>query len=1128
MCLLLLGGFAWAQNPGASALSNGDWYKLAITEEGVYKIDRAFLESVGLQPDQIDPRLLSIYGNGGEMLPQVNSAPRSSDLIENAIFVSGENDVRFDQNDYLLFYAEGPDLLNYEPAVGAFEYQKNLYSDTTFYFLTLGSTAGKRIVSQENLGHGFTQIKQFTDVKVYENDIENILSSGREWYGEKFIGSDTKNFIFDNFSGLHAEGELLLLSSVMAQSNGQASFSISLNGNELGVQEPGTIGSATYAAKGRNKIDTFRVDASQLGPATNSYDITLTFVPGGSGKSDGYLNFLLLQIERELKLYGKHTIFRSPQSLGQPQSTYVMGDAVADLTIWDITNPESILEQQYDLIGSEAIFGASSNDLKEFLAFSGNDFPKPSFSGSVANQNLRGDLTPELVIISYPEFRTEAQRLADFRSQHDGLATKVVSPSEIYNEFSSGAQDVTAIRDYLKYIFEQGGEQLRYVLMFGRCSYDYKEYTRDNTNFVPTYQSRNSLHPIFSHSSDDYFGFLDADEGVWDEDLSGSGGHLLDIAVGRLPLTTNEEAKVVVDKLINYSSNHNTLGSWRQDIYYIADDGDFNLHQRDADLLADLVDTAAVTYNVRKIFLDAFPQEKTANGESAEAVNQAIDEAIKQGALIVNYTGHGSEFRWAEETILNNNMIQNWENFDQLPLFVTATCEFGRHDDPQRISGAEILITQPKGGAIGLVTTARPVFASKNFILNKAFYQAAFKPINGEQPRLGDIFKATKNDSYDIVANRNFALLGDPSMKLAYPQHQLAINSIEDAQGNSIDTLSALSLVTVKGEVQDGQGNRINSYGGIANVTVFDQETDLQTLGTEGSSVFSFQERQNVIFQGESAIENGSFKASFVVPKNISYRLNNGKISLYARNNDNLEDAGGADAEILIGGTNKNAPLDNTPPTIALFIDDTSFVTGGTSGPNPVLLAKLSDENGINISNVGLGQNILATLNGETSFILNDFYQASLDDYTSGWVTYSIDNLDKGTYQLNLKAWDVYNNSNNVSIEFIVTDNENIALQRVLNFPNPVDQQTQFVIDHNRPGDRLEVTISIYDNHGSLVDTLQLTYNNSPASLKGMFWDGTNGKGRRLEAGLYVYKVQVRSLTNGDKNQEYQKLVLIN
>ncbi|MGI9544339.1 MAG: type IX secretion system sortase PorU [Cyclobacteriaceae bacterium] len=1128
ICLLIFGGFSWAQSPSSSVLSNGDWYKLAITEEGIYKIDLAFLESIGLQTDQIDPQRLSIYGNGGGMLPQSNSVSRSTDLIENAIFVSGESDGRFDQNDYLLFYAEGPDILDYDLAVGAFEYQNNLYSDTTFYFLTVGPSAGKRIMRQESLGPGFAQIRQFTDAKVYENDIDNILSSGREWYGEKFIGSETKNFVFNNIDGLHADGELLLLSSVMAQSNAQASFSLTLNGIEIGTQEPSTISSATYAEKGKNKIDTFRISASQLNANNNIYDVALTFIPGGSGNSDGYLNFLLLQIERELKLNGKQTIFRSPRSLEQPQSTYILGNASNDLTIWDITNPESIAEQQYDLNGGEARFGALSTGLREFLAFSGNDFPSPSFSGLVANQNLQSDLTPEMVVISYPGFRSEAERLATFRSQHDGLNVKVVSPSEIYNEFSSGAQDVTAIRDYLKYLFDHGGEKLRYVLMFGRCSYDYKGYTSNNTNFVPTYQSRSSLHPIFSHSSDDYFGFLDADEGEWDEDLSGSGGHLLDIAVGRLPVRTREEAKVVVDKLINYSTNQNALGSWRQDIYYVADDGDFNLHQRDADLLADLVDTAAVTYNVKKIFLDAFPQEKTANGESAKAVNQAIDEAINQGALIVNYTGHGSEFRWAEETILSNNMIQNWENFDQLPLFVTATCEFGRHDDPQRISGAEILITQPRGGAIGLVTTARPVFASKNFILNKAFYQAAFKPVNGEQPRLGDIFQSTKNDSYDIVANRNFALLGDPSMKLAYPQHQLKIHSIENAQGDPIDTLTALSLVTINGAVHDEQGNKLNAYNGIANVTVFDQESELQTLGTESGGIFNYQERKNVIFRGKSAIENGSFKASFVVPKNISYRLNNGKISLYAQSNHNLEDAGGANAEVLIGGSNKNAPSDNTPPTIALFIDDTSFVTGGSTGSNPILLAKLSDENGINISNVGLGQDISATLDGETTFILNDFYQASLGDYTTGWVTYPIGNLDKGTYRLNLKAWDIYNNSNNASVDFIVADNDKIALQRVLNLPNPVDRQTQFIIDHNRPGDRLEVTIAIYDDQGKLVDTLQLTYNNSPASLKGMFWDGTDGRGSRLEAGMYIYKVQVRSLTDGDKKQEYQKLVLIN
>ena len=420
-----------------------------------------------------------------------------------------------------------------------------------------------------------------------------------------------------------------------------------------------------------------------------------------------------------------------------------------------------------------------------------------------------------------------------------------------------------------------------------------------------------------------------------------------------------------------------------------------------------------------------FPQEQTPNGESADAVNFALEEVIKKGALVVNYTGHGSEFRWAEETILTHNMINSWENLDRLPLFVTATCEFGRHDDPKRVSGAEKLITNPKGGAIGLVTTARPVFASKNFILNKAFYEIALTRTENGYPTLGEIFRYTKNDSYNIVANRNFALLGDPSMKLAYPTEQLRI--IDLASDNVPgDTVRALSKVKITGEVVDELGEHLSSYEGTAEITVFDKQTLTETLGSDGGRTFTFKERNSVIFRGQASIKSGLFEINFIVPKNINYIHGTGKISLYGLSTNGLNDASGASSSFVIGGSNKNAPLDNTPPEIALYMDDLSFVSGGSTGKSTLLLARLTDESGINISNSGLGQDIVAVVDSDQEIVLNDFFSADVDSYQSGWVRYPLDNLKEGKHTLTLKVWDIHNNSNVSSIEFQVFDGARI------------------------------------------------------------------------------------------------------
>ncbi len=1106
---------------GQSVLATGDWAKLGVTSSGIYKIDFNLLQTMGFDPNTIDPNQIQVYGQGGGMLPQDNSANRAFDLVENALYGVGLDDGSFDVNDYLLFYAQGPNKESFNPD-GSFSYQKNYYADTTYYFLTVSDQNGKRMQVLPDLGNSHPQVNTFSGYQVHELDVVNILSSGREWYGESLFNNDPVEVTFSDMPILAPGSELRLVAAAVNKDDSQATLSFDLNGVSLGSFTIGGVGSATYDPRGVNGRDTLAIPENLI--ANNSeFEITANYQAGGGS---GNLDYLVLLYEGELSLTGNHLFFRSPEAIIEPTSTYMVGNATSESLVLDLTNPQDPSVQTFQLVGDQAVFGAESSSLKQYVILNGANFPVPSITEQVTNQNIKGYETPQLLIITHQGWRAQAEQLAAFRAQNDQLSVSVVTPEEIYNEFSSGAQDVTAIRDYLKYLYEKD-PVLKYVLLFGRCSYDYKNVTNNNSNFVPTYESRNSLDPIFSHNSDDYFTFLDADEGSWEENLSGTGGHLMDISVGRLPVSTPSEAQVVVDKLIHYATNPATLGSWRQDIYYVADDGDFNLHQRDADQLATMVDTASQDFNVNKIFLDAFPQEQTPNGESAQTVNQMIDEAVKKGALIINYTGHGSEFRWADETILNQNMIANWDNYDRLPFFVTATCEFGRHDDPVRISGAEKLITNPQGGAIGLVTTARPVFASKNFILNKAFYEVALNSGDEGYPTLGEIFQFVKNDSYTIVANRNFVLLGDPSMKLAYPQNNLIITDIERNQQSPGDTVQALSLVRIAGEVVDPTGTPINSYQGSAEVTVFDKATVSETLGSDGGRVFTFQERNSVIFRGLASITAGKFEVNFRIPKNINYQIGKGKISLYGVSESGLVDAGGATISFVIGGSNKDAPVDNTPPVISLYMDDTSFRNGGSTGKNTMLIAEISDENGINISNIGFGQDITADLNKEQSFILNDFYRADVDSYQSGTVNYPLSSLEEGNYTITLKAWDVYNNSNESSLDFVVVENPALALHRVLNYPNPFQASTTFQIDHNRAGSPLEVAIFIYDQKGQLVRTLSREFSSSPSSIDGITWQGTNSFGTPLKSGLYLYKVVVKSTTNGDKSEEYRKLVLI-
>lgn len=1108
---------------GNSVLATGEWYKLPVTENGIYKIDYEFLNNAGINVSAINPKKIRLYGNGGGMLPQAISAERPIDLIENAISVPGEADGKFDQQDYILFYAQDA---NYQKllADGELEYQKNFYSDTSYYFLNFADSNGLRIEEKENLGSTHPLINSFNDYIIYENDEYNIINSGRDWYGERFDFTLTYDFKFD-FPDLVPETELKVTTSVMGQTYEEASLDLLVNGQALGQQRINAIVEGTYLAKGSKQIETFAMNSSSV-PASDEFTVRLSFNPVGAVKSKGNLNYLTVLGNRTLKLNKSQIQFRSLESVQHAISSFEIDEGNSAFKIWDITESRIPYNQKFSTNGSKASFGAFSSELKEFIIFKNQDYLIPEKAVKITNQNLHGSPNSDFLIISYPEFKSEADRLAELRRNHDGLKVLVVTTEEIYNEYSSGKQDVSAIRDFIKYLYELGdGEnKLQNVLLFGKGSFDYKDRIDNNTNFVPIYSARNSLHPINSYSSDDYYGFLDEDEGEWTESYSGD--HLLDIGVGRLPVKTIDEARIIVDKLINYATSKATFGNWRNELFFIADDGDGNLHQKDADRLAVLVDTSFTQFNVNKIYIDAFEQVQSSIGESAPDVNEEIERSLDKGGLIFNYTGHGSTTRWAAETILNISSASEFENMNRLPLFVTATCEFGRHDNPKAISGAEYLLLNPVGGAIGLLTTARPVFSSTNFTLNNAFYNNVFDKEEGKYQSIGEIFRRTKNQSLEGTVNRNFSLLADPSMTLSYAKNVISLIADENAYQPG-DTLKALNKVKLKGQVFNDGGQINSSFNGKLIAKVFDQPSEIQTYGNK-NPMMKFLVRDNIIFNGEVSVKAGEFDIEFITPKNITYDFEKGKVSMYALDKSQGLDAGGSEVEFIVGGASDNYELDNLPPQIELFINDTSFVSGGITGPDIVLVGKLMDESGISLSRSDSGQELIAVLDADDEISVNNFYVSALDTYKKGWVTYPFKELSIGSHKISLTAWDVHNNSSEAEVAFLVVEDANLAIEKLMNFPNPFGDFTTFSFEHNRAGDDLEIIIDIYSAQGKLVKQFITTKENSSSRISDLVWDGKEQNGSKLRSGVYIFRLSIRSLIDGSKKQANQKLVIIN
>ena len=538
-------------------------------------------------------------------------------------------------------------------------------------------------------------------------------------------------------------------------------------------------------------------------------------------------------------------------------------------------------------------------------------------------------------------------------------------------------------------------------------------------------------------------------------------------------------------------------------------------------------------YNLRKIYLDMFPQQAGAGGQLSVATNTNIDQAIEQGALLLNYTGHGSETTLAQEKIITIPQINSWQNKDKLTFVVTATCEFGRYDDPSRNSGAEQALLKPDGGAIGLLSTTRPVYAGGNRILNKNFFELAFKPNNGQMPRLGKILKLTKNSSLAQVNNRNFTLLGDPSMRLAYSDPSLTVH-VDAIKGNSStptgDTLKALSKITVTGSIKEAGQTVVTTFNGQVQITVYEKQSQVTTFGDENSNGMSnvrqVAVRENIVYEGNASVKNGLFTASFVVPKDIAYQLGAGKISLYATNR--IIDVQGWQENVIIGGAALNNQPDNKPPTVRLFMNDESFVSGGLTQSEAVLLAYIEDENGINTTGISIGHELTAVLDdSKNALYLNNYYTADLDSYQSGKVRYLLKDLAPGKHTIRVKAWDTYNNSTENKLDFVVAYSEKLALAHLFNYPNPLTDRTTFQFDHNRPGEDLDVQIKIFTVSGSLVKTLTNTSIASKSHFADLSWNGQNENNQPLTPGLYIYVVTVRSKQDGSEINKTEKLVLL-
>ena len=1116
-----------------SVLRQGTWHRIGVPSSGIYRIDMEFLtEALGVSPGAVSFSSFGVFGNGIGILPEENAARRPDDLVEQPIDIFDANgNGRFDTGDHVLFFGHGPDRTVLDAAADTFDVVENPYTDLGGYFITPDEGTGRPAPVLPDPGSGAAVVTEFDRIAHVErelNPMELPEPSGRLWVDEQlFPGSSTTSTL--TLPNRVAGEPVRLKSTVFGASRSPSSFTVTVNGSTVLTQSIASIGGGTYddvAASDRRETT-----VSTTGSTLN---VVHTYT-ASTAQARGWLDCVTALARTRLELVNGRLLFRDMRSVGSGLVDLSVGNASSSTRVWDVTAPDSVRAMTTSLQGGRMVFTTPTDTLRTFVAFEPSaDHPAPVSLGTVANQNLHAMGQPDLVVVTHPTLSGEAEALADLHRLEDGMDVVVVTVQEVWNEFASGQQDISAIRDMMKMLYDRaaGPDELpRYLLLFGDASYDYKDRVSDNTNLVPTYQSRNSTGPVQTFATDDYFGFLDDAEGGTIND--GGAPDLLDLGIGRIPVRTPAEAAGVVAKIEAYMSPA-SYGSWRNEICFVADDEDNNLHLNDADEMAEELRVDQPDYNIAKIYLDAFDQVDASAGDRYPDVVDAITRTIRTGSFLINYTGHGGPENWAQERVFNRDDFFDLENLDRLPIFITATCDFSWFDDPGFQSAGEVLINSDRGGSIGMITTVRVVTSFNNKLLNEAVLDHFFDPLpSGEMPRLGDIMRQGKNDVFGNTNNRKFVLLGDPALMPAFPRHEVVTTTVNGQPVSAVDTLRALSRVRIEGEVRDAGGALLTGFDGLVFPTVFDKLEELTTRGNDGGSQpRDYQLRRNILFKGKSSVTDGRFSFEFVVPKDINYRFDAGKLSYYAADAAGERDAAGHSFEVIVGGTADSFALDDIGPEVEVFMNDRSFAFGGLTDESPILLADLRDDNGINTVGNGVGHDItsllLYTIDGEeVRFELNEFYEADLDSFTSGSVEFPLNDLPEGRHVVTVKAWDVHNNPGEGSTEFVVASSEEVALRHVLNYPNPFTTHTSFIFEHNRPNEPLDVSVQIYTVSGRLVKTLrrQVVADGFRVRTDELTWDGLDDYNDPIGRGVYIYKVRVRAM-DGSTAHAFEKLVL--
>lgn len=1091
-----------------SVLSDHTWYRLSVTEEGIYKLDYSTLQAMGVNMGALNPNQIRVFGNPSGALPEKNSKARPDDLTEMAIVVEGAEDGIFDRQDVVLFYGQEPTRWKVANNLNTYIRERNYYTDTTYYYLCVDSGQdGLRVGEKATLDveSTTTVISEYLDCVWHEEELFSPYNIGQNWFGETVSKEDSLLSLQFYMPNLVKTEPVKVKSRVYGRHTEAMKYDAWINDAHI-------ANGVTIAKPGENNYAKASVIDTQVDVESDTLTFNLSIRNNTSAML--FLDYVELYGWRQLKRVGHLFPFRLMMSqFGYGASTIWIQNSSADFILWDVTEPMNPIRQEVVVTGSNMMFAIDEIVEKRYMLFHPSAALEVEHWQRIANQNVHAIAEADMLILTSSVFREQAQALADYHAALDGLHSVVVDVNEIYNEFSTGVPDPTGIRDFVRMVYLRSGGNLKYLTLFGRASFDFRNIKGVGHNFVPCYETLDKPEYELSFCTDDYFGLMDDNEGTNSEGM-------VDLGIGRISVSTVEEAETILGKIKHYNDLAAVHGDWKTNLLLFADDEQWSYIKNSEEYFR-MTDTLCPGLTAEKVYCGAYPVVNTSSGVENPGAHDDVMRTFADGALAILYTGHGGVKGLTGENVFTVSDINALRNYDKVPFVFTATCEFTKYDNPLLVSAGEQLFLNSQGGTVALLTASRPTQGYNNEKLGRALVRVLYQRGRDGRPlRFGDIVRMAKMDSenYSVaypMENRNisFLFLGDPALRFALPTNHISVSRINgvDAEDGTVE-LHSMSMVSLEGEILTPSGEPDTHFNGELWLKFFDKKTKMRVkYSTNTTDVYY---HKDVLYHGRVEVKNGRFNAAFQVPKDIKMEVGRPRFSFYAYDSIRNVDAMGKYDLLNLGGTDPAAVADNQGPNIDFYWNTPDFENGDhVERQGGVLCADLYDAQGIYHYDYSLGRDIVLSSNllGYNSMVLNDHFEPALNDFRRGRITIPVADLEPGTYEFKLKAWDTQNNASEAMLWFVVDDD--LFLSQVYNYPNPFADETRITLTHVGEDGDFDVNIEIFDIMGRKVQELQKRVSSTNGVIEPIVWNGCNSGGSPLLSGIYIYRL---TLTDGN------------